>query len=59
MDKILDKVNNFIESVLTAIEDKGLAAFDSISTFMTRFYAVSIFAFVFLLALSSFGKYLN
>jgi len=59
MVKILDKVNNLIESVFSAIQDKGLSAFNSISTFMTKFYAVSIFTLVFLLTLSSFGKYLN
>ena len=54
MDKILDNVNNFIESILSTLEDKGLAAFNSISVFMDKFYAVSIITFVFLLALSSF-----
>jgi hypothetical protein len=59
MDKILDNVNNFIESVLNTLEDKGLVAFDSISTFMAKFYAVSIFALVFLLTISSFIEYIN
>lgn len=59
MGKILDKINNFIESVLNTLEDKGLVAFDSISTFMAKFYAVSIFTLVFLLTLSSFIKYIN
>jgi hypothetical protein len=59
MNKILDNVNNFIEFILASVEDKSLAAFNSISSFMTRFYAVSIFAFVFLVTLSSFGMYLN
>ncbi len=59
MNKILDNVNNFIELILNRLEETGFSAFDSISAFMIKFYAISIFTSIFLVSLSMLIIYIS